>query len=137
MSRFTISLCAVLLTVGLLFAAYPSFAQRRPIALTHSPNFVFEPATVDIVARIIPHVDNREVCVQLEGSSGYSRTSCFSHIGEDAPGQVIITYRNLVGGRYTVLAILGRYQEGHADMAFHFANDSFCILSRRGGSTCG
>lgn len=134
-------LFALLIFLGILLStACPALSVRGeeadPISITHTANFQFEPAAITLAIRIAPHEDNREVCVNTEGTNGYSRTSCFPHVGLNTNSQVRIVHRNLKGARYYVRAVLGRFQEGKEELDFHFAKDDFCILSRMKENSC-
>lgn len=140
MPRLPIPFCFFLIFLSLVLAIVtPRFAHNQninPIVITHEVNFQFEPATITLTLRIAPHEDNREVCVETNGTNGYSRISCFPHIGLTPSSQVRIQYRDLRGARYHVQAVLSRFHDGQADNDFYFANATFCVLARGEPNTC-
>jgi hypothetical protein len=91
----------------IMLLAEPLFATTSPIALKLSQYVGFAPLTVR-VSVVVPHdKDNRQVCVALEGDTGYSRSSCYEHL-EDAPLQTLIWWRDLPAGNYSAVGELTR-----------------------------
>ena len=55
---------------------------------------------------------NRVVCINIEGDTGYSRSSCWDHTGEGARYQTVILYPDLPSGSYAAQARLTRALAG-------------------------
>lgn len=95
-----------------------------PIKVEVSPRVQLSPirATTQVWVRVtVPKAaQNRRVCVEVDG--GIYRSSCYPHIGTDAPYRLEWAVKGLVAGTYVVVATL--YQ---ADGAEQHAQDHFCI----------
>jgi hypothetical protein len=87
----------------LLLAAQPVHAADS-VRLAVYPRFQNAPATVRVTLIIERDKDNRQACLDIEGDTGYSRSSCWEHVGDGARYQTVIYYPDLPAGRYTAVA---------------------------------
>jgi hypothetical protein len=90
-----------------LLAAQPLHAADS-VRLAIYPRFQNAPATVRVTLIIERDAANRQACIDIEGDTGYSRSSCWEHIGEGARYQTVIYYPDLPAGRYTAVAEVTR-----------------------------
>ncbi len=93
-----------------LMLARPLSAET-PITLRVYPLVSFAPASIRLTILVPHHPDNRSVCVSLEGDSGFSRSSCYTH---EAGGRVmtLINYPDLPAGAYSAVAEVFRAKDG-------------------------
>jgi len=91
----------------LLLSSAPAHASD-PVRVSVYPRFQNAPATVRVTLIIEWDKDNRQACLYIEGDMGYSRNSCWEHVGEGARYQTVIYYPDLPAGRYTAIAEVTR-----------------------------
>lgn len=109
---------AVLLSLSLVVAL-----ADPPISLRLTPSFGYAPLAVQLSIRVVPHADNRVVCIDINSSNGYYRRSCFEHIGAKGPGLIVQSYTNLDAGTYDVIASVIR-----VDKSVYSASATFQAL---------
>jgi hypothetical protein len=92
----------------LLLAAQPLPAAPDPVRLAVYPRFSNAPGTIRVTLIIERNKDNRQACIDIEGDTGYSRSSCWEHYGDGARYQTVIYYPDLPAGRYSAVAEVTR-----------------------------
>ncbi len=89
-----------------------AFAADPLISIVVYPRFQQAPATIRVTVVIQRDTRNRQACVSIEGDTGYSRSSCWEHVGEGARYQTVIYYPDLPAGRYAAQGTVVRVVEG-------------------------
>ena len=92
----------------LLLAAQPLHAAPDPVRLAVYPRFQNAPATIRVTLVIERDASNRQACLDIEGDTGYSRSSCWEHVGDGARYQTVIYYPDLPAGHYSAIAEITR-----------------------------
>ena len=98
--------------VLLLTLVSPAYPAVPPIKLDIYPRFQHGPGTIRVKVLIPRDVHNRVACISIEGDTGYSRSSCWEHVGEGARYETLIYYPDLPAGHYVAQATIVRLVDG-------------------------
>ena len=79
-------------------------AQRLQLAI--SPAVQYSPGTIQLTAKVAPHENNRQLCLIIDGDTGYYRSSCITLDAEQAPITHQLRYGGLPEGQYEASAEL-------------------------------
>ena len=96
--------CLVISHPLLLATSAPEGSSRLSLAIT--PAIQPAPGTIQLTVRVASHKDNRQLCVAIEGDTGYYRSSCIALDAEQAPITHHVRYGGLPEGQYTAYAEL-------------------------------
>ena len=115
-----------LLPAVLALAAFAyAVADNAPVQIAlEGPRVQFEPATIRLRIRILPHASNRGLTVAAI-SEGFARSSWEDLPGANAPITRWVEYRYVPAGHYTIQVILAR-----SDGTARNSNDSLIVLGR-------
>ena len=94
--------------VLLLTLVSPAYSADPPIRLTIYPRFQHGPGTIRVTLIVQRNPLNRGVCISIEGDTGYSRSSCWDHVGEGARYETVFYYPDLPAGHYAAQATVIR-----------------------------
>lgn len=100
-----------------LILVLTSHMLAADISLSVYPHFQNGPGTIRVTLIIQRDTRNREACVSIEGDTGYSRSSCWEHVGEGARYQTVIYYPDLPPGNYVATAMVVRVVNGKREEA--------------------
>ena len=96
--------CLAISHPSLLATNAPGGAQRLQLAI--SPAVQYSPGTIQLTAKVSPNVDNRVLCLAIDGDTGFYRSSCITLNAEQAPITHQLRYRGLPEGQYEASAEL-------------------------------
>lgn len=82
------------------------------LTLAVDPRVQFAPGTVRVLVRLVPHADNRLLCVGIE-SDERSERSCRALDGLDEPSAFFFTFSRLPGAEYRASAEVFREAGAH------------------------
>jgi hypothetical protein len=123
MRAFKIALLAVLAHLTILAGAEPA------ISLDITPRVqmgrIGQTSTVRVRITVPKDALNRAVCVEVDGP--VYRSSCFEHVGLEAPSRVEWTVSSLDPGEYEAVARLERAKEGESGRDYKIGRSRFEI----------